>query len=471
LAETLLNSGVRRGDRIAFCLPKSIESIASIFGILKASAAYVPLDPLSPAKRLSVILQDCQIQHLISSEGLQKKLSSATAELGLHHIVVSEKAGFQNLSTSKLRPQNGHSDDLAYILYTSGSTGAPKGVMISHRASLAFVTWAGEQFGIGEADRLSSHAPFHFDLSIFDIFSAVQAAATLVLIPEELSVFPAELADFLEEQKISVWYSVPSALIRLLTYGRLDQRPLGRLRTILFAGEVFPVKHLRKLTSSLPEVECFNLYGPTETNVCTFHPVRSLPKGSGQLPIGKPCSFAETWALTASGQPIRKGQVGELYVAGDSLMDGYWGRPRATEEVLVTQLPSDGSEKRKTYRTGDLVTLNASGDYVFRGRMDDMVKSRGYRIELGEIEATLHRHEKIREAAVIAVPDVQLGSILHAVVVMLPETSLTESRLRRHCSEFLPSYMIPATVHFAADLPRTPNGKVDKKKLVKALAS
>jgi len=352
--------------------------------------------------------------------------------------------------------------DLAYILYTSGSTGNPKGVMISHRAALAFVNWCYECFEVRGADRVSSHAPFHFDLSIFDIYVTAKAGATLVLVPEELSLFPIELADFISTQQISIWYSVPSVLTRLLTYGKLERHQFRDLQKILFAGEVFPVKHLRQLMGLFQSSEFFNLYGPTETNVCTFYHVQDLPSDSSSLPIGRACPYSRTWALNEAGQLARQGDTGELYVAGDSLMDGYWGKQKESEAVLAPRVFPDGTHVERTYRTGDLVTLDANENYVFHGRRDEMVKSRGYRIELGEIECLINAHEKVQEAAVFAIPDEDLGNAICAVIVEQDGCELSTKHLKTYCSDHLPAYMIPERVEVWRKLPRTQTGKIDK---------
>ena len=318
--------------------------------------------------------------------------------------------------------------DLAYILYTSGSTGTPKGVMISHRNSLTFVDWAAAAAELSEQDRVCSPAPLHFDLSVFDIFATCRAAACLTVLPEGAATFPVSIARWLEAERISVWYSVPSVLTLLACYGSLQQFDLSGLRMVIFAGEVFPPKHLARLIAELPHPRYLNWYGPTETNVCTAFEVPAGWADDQPAPIGKACANTEVFAVTSEGRRVsRPGEEGELYVRGPSLMRGYWGQPAKTSEALVRN-PFRAEYDELVYRTGDLVTLEPAGNYAYLGRRDSMVKIRGYRVELGEVEATLHRHPAIREAAVLPVPDELLGSRLRAVVTADGGSNLTRER-------------------------------------------
>jgi amino acid adenylation domain-containing protein len=491
VARTLIGGGVEPGDRVGILAPKSAAAVVAVFGVLKAGACYVPLDPKSPAGRLSSIMRDSGIRVVLTDADRAHQAAALRGGVprlrtvivtGPHHgvndprAVLAPPSGLAMLpwETVLAEPDGALADDraiendLAYILYTSGSTGMPKGVMISHRNSLTFVEWATACTALTGRDRVCSPAPLHFDLSVFDIFATCQAAACLVVLPEMTSTFPARLAEWIERERISVWYSVPSVLSLLATYGNLRAHDLSGLRAIIFAGEVFPVKHLTRLMGELPRARYLNWYGPTETNVCTWFEV---PTGedhaelTAPAPIGKACANTEVFAVTTDGHRVsRPGDVGELYVRGPGLMRGYWAQPGKSREVLLGN-PFQEAYEEPAYRTGDLVTLDADGNYLFLGRRDGLIKTRGYRVELGEVEAALYAHSAVREAAVLPVPDELLGNRLRAVIAADGASALTRQEVLEHCLQRLPRYMVPDVVEFCEALPRTSTGKVDRTRL------
>jgi amino acid adenylation domain-containing protein len=498
VARALLAQGVAPGDRVGILSPKSAAAVVAAYGVLKAGACYVPLDPRSPAARLAAIMTDSGITVVLADHvTLPQAVALAGVVPGLRAVIEAGPSwGRKAVAGPEAGPawpgpavapgpvvvpwdevRAGAEDapgadravtetDLAYILYTSGSTGTPKGVMISHRASLTFVDWACSCTGLGEQDRVCSPAPLNFDLSVFDIFASARAAACLSVLPDKTAVFPARLAQWIEDERISVWYSVPSVLIMLAAYGNLRARDLSALRAVIFAGEVFPAKHLNALRAQLRGPRYLNWYGPTETNVCTWYEV---PPGAGPLdapvPIGQACANTVVFAVTDDGGRLAKpGEQGELYARGPGLMHGYWGLPGKTEQVLVRN-PFQPAYPERAYRTGDLVTLDEQGNYRYLGRRDGMVKTRGYRVELGEVETALYAHPAVREAVVLAVPDEMLGSRLRAVICLVPPGGLTREEILGHCRQRLPPYMIPDLVEFRAELPHNSNGKVDRARL------
>jgi len=481
-ATALITHGLAPGDRVGLFFPKSIASLVTIFGILKAGGVYVPIDPASPRARLAYIVRNCGIRHLVTVGDRVAVVEEALSEdaLGaLDAIYAVDGASPQSsrvsqrvlgwsdvMLSSPARPHDGVESDLAYILYTSGSTGAPKGVMISHRAALTFIDWTHDEFDVSPRDVVSSHAPLHFDLSIFDVFTTIKGGGTIVPVPDRLSTFPLKLAAFIREQKISIWYSVPSALTLMLQRGKFASATYPDLRTVLFAGEVFPIKYLKQMRRAV-DSRLYNLYGPTETNVCTYYEVTSQDlERDTDIPIGKAIRNYDVFVLNDAGARIAAGDgEGELFARGPGLMSGYWGDAEKTARTLRANPLGSEMPNEKVMATGDMVTVAADGNFVFAGRRDNMIKSRGYRIELGEIEAALYRHPSVREAAVVAVPDELLTNRLKAFVVLNDDAALGDGELQTFCRDYVPNYMIPETIVLRSELPRTSTGKVDRQRL------
>jgi amino acid adenylation domain-containing protein len=482
LCHCLLDHGVQVGDRVCIYLDKSINSLISIFGILKAGAVYVPLDPGAPHNRIETIINDSNPTAILSVSSKIMKIVDKLRQKDLlilfdntDNVVTRPNSGF-TIQWSKVLQYTGCynqpqviENDPAYILYTSGSTGMPKGVVISHRSSFVFVEWACNKFRLLPGDVISNHAPLHFDLSIFDLFSTIMSGGTIILISPEISLFPHNLASLISKSQINVWYSVPSMLVKMVLYGKLEKLDFSNLRLILFAGEVFPTKYLKKLIEIIPHASFYNLYGPTETNVCTYYKV-DKHNVHDPLPIGKPCPYNRLTLshneavkeIATSNQFDSTGRnvldVGELCVQGPNVMSGYWGKEN-----------SDKLEQG-LYHTGDLVKKSINDNYfIYLTRIDGMIKSRGYRIEIEEIESVLHNHPDIKRSVIVPVPDLESTNLLHAFIV--PEDSanqgeaISEKMIKNYCSKYLPRYMVPAFITFCSEIPETHNGKVNRIKL------
>jgi amino acid adenylation domain-containing protein len=475
LARVLRDRGVQRGDRVGIYMNKSLESAIALYGIMQAGAAYVPLDPFAPPSRLAFVVRDCGIRHLVSKPEKQSQLEDILSETpDVEHVIgIDAEAGLTVPSISWDEVRSASSEtvdagtiemDLAYILYTSGSTGNPKGIMHTHRSGLSFAEWAVRVYGLRPEDRLSNHAPLHFDLSTFDFFAGALAGATTVIIPEALTKFPANMSRLMESERISVWYSVPFALIQLLQRGGLPERDLSNLRWILFAGEVFPTKHLRELMQALPDIRFSNLYGPTETNVCTYYHVETIPEGDEPVPIGKVCDNADGLVVDGDSQPVAEGEVGELLIRGGVVMRGYWNQPEKTDQGFYRR-PAFGFLEDIFYHTGDLVQLDADGNYRYLGRKDRQIKTRGYRVELDEIEVALLSYPHVEEAAVYPIPDGQGSNLIEAAVVARADTDLDIALLTDHISKQLPNYAMPVHIHLLQAFPRTSTGKINRREL------
>jgi amino acid adenylation domain-containing protein len=465
--------GVQPGDRVGMCLKKSADGVASLFGIMKAGAAYVPVDPTAPASRNAYIFQNCSVKAVIVESRVEAGLRQEFTVNGFKSewIVlegtgagVSLRLALDKLDTplpaSSTASANSSASDLAYILYTSGSTGRPKGVMLTHGNAACFIDWCSGVFHPSESDRFSSHAPFHFDLSILDIFVSTKHGATLVIVEEHLGKEPVRLTPWIAEKKISVWYSAPSILSLMAQFGKIDQYDYPSLRLVLFAGEVFPIKHLKLIKTLWKHPRYFNLYGPTETNVCTFYEVPLLlPETQTEpVPIGKACSHCKPLVVDESGNEVKIRCEGELCIAGPSVLQGYWNLPENTANAFLN------NRTERWYRTGDIVVEQSDGNYKFLGRRDRMIKKRGYRIELGEIESAIYRHAAIKEAAVLAFPDDD-GIPITAFISTRDGLKLSIIELKRFCSENLPLYMVPDVFRCMESLPKTSTDKIDYQRL------
>lgn len=455
--------GAGEGDRVGLCTPKRIAALAAVIGTMKAGAAYVPVDYSAPAERNAFIFENCGVQAIVVDKSRMDALREALGGEWLEVAFPDQPSGsadFAILQRRSASPNARKDPELAYILYTSGSTGQPKGVTHSHATALAFVDWCSAEFNPTPEDRFSSHAPFHFDLSILDIYVPLKHGAAVVLIDAESGKQPGVLAEAIANRGITIWYSTPSILRMLVEFGNLERHDCSSLRIVNFAGEVFPIKHLRALMDRWPWPEYYNLYGPTETNVCTYYALRAPlpPEQEAALPIGRRCSDDETCVVTPEGAIAARGEEGELVVTGGSVMLGYWNLPERNAEAFIEL---DG---KRWYRTGDIVREDDNGDYMFMGRRDRMVKRRGYRVELGEIEAGLHRHPSIAEAATVSVSQDGETRII-AFVVWTDDAPFSLVKMKQYCARALPIYMVPDRFIALDEIPKTSTDKVDYQKL------
>lgn len=471
LAGFLSSRGIGPGHRVGFYFHKCVDALIALFALIRVGATYVPFDLQVPTTRIQAICKQCGIRTIVAGalprglKHLDRALVSEPAdddesfEGELISLADALRAG-QPLDGPAPPPEDG----IANILYTSGSTGRPKGVMVTTRSLLHFSRWGVETFGLSPADRVANHAPYSFDLATFDIFAAVRAGATMCPFPDAARGHPYRTTRFIAQERITVWYSVPWCLVLMVLRGSLAAHDVTSLRHVLFAGEVMPPEHLRTWMELAPQASYWNLYGPTETNVCTYHKVQAAdlddPEG---IPIGRPIRDTRAWVVDAKGAPLPAGEVGELLVAGPTVFAGYHRDRKASAKRLVDAPDGEGP----ACKTGDRVYERDDGVLVFQGRNDRMVKSRGYRIEPGEIEAVVAEHPAVAEAAVVSVKHLLRGTSLTGFVSLQDDQELSPGELSAYCREHLPPYMVPNQWEFLDRLPRTPHGKIDLTGLAK----
>ena len=469
LAYILREYGVKKGDKVGVYLPRSLESSLAIYGIMQAGAAYVPLDPDAPTSRIQYLIQDCNIRILITHPSQKRKIPSICAEpCGLSHIIGLPEGlapipsisweEVKNSTTAPLKHRI-QEHDLAYIMYTSGSTGKPKGIMHTHHSGMSYAKLSADLYDLQPEDRLGTHSPLHFDISTMGYFTSPLVAATSVIISDAHTKLPASLSSLMEKERLTLWYSVPLALIQLLTRGVIEERDLSSLRWVLFGGEPFPPKHLRKLMESWPNATFCNVYGPAEVNQCTYYHLPAPPENDAPIPLGTIWENTEGIILDKEDREVDPGETGELLIRSATRMRGYWNNQELTDRSFFTRNKKGFQET--FYRTGDLVRRNEEGLLEFLGRKDRQVKVRGYRVELSEIEAHFISHPSVYEVAIFPTKDKEGESAIEACVILNEGTAVEEPELRAFLANLIPAYAIPSTITLVKSFPRTSTGKIN----------
>jgi amino acid adenylation domain-containing protein len=363
--------------------------------------------------------------------------------------------------------------DAAHILFTSGSTGTPKGVVITHDNVRHFIEWAVGYFGTAATDRISGHPPLHFDLSTFDIFGTFTAGAELHLVPPELSLLPHKVAELIRVAELTQWFSVPSVLNYMAKFDVVRSGDFPSLRRVLWCGEVLPTPSLIYWMRRLPHVTFTNLYGPTEATIASsYYTLPACPASEDEvIPIGRACAGEELLVLDDALRPVPLGEVGDLYIRGAGLSPGYWRDADKTRGAFLPYPGSAGPADR-IYRTGDLATLGTDGLIRYLGRADFQIKTRGYRVELGEIEAALHALGTLRECAVVGAQSRDFdGTAICCAYVPADPATVTPATLRAALAAVLPPYMVPSRWRMLDALPKTSNGKIDRRPLQEQFAA
>jgi amino acid adenylation domain-containing protein len=455
-AYLLLERGLRPGDRVCLFLPKGPEAIAAMLGVLKARGVYVPIDLAGPAPRVAKIVRACEPSIVVADPEARELVAGLDAR---DVVPLGPRTRLDDLPRTR-PPLRASPSDAAHILFTSGSTGTPKGVVITHANVLHFLGWAVPHFGIAPGDRVSCHAPLHFDLSTFDVYGTLSAGAELHLVPPDANLRAHGLAEFIRSSQVTQWFSVPSVLAFLAKHDAVLHWDFPSLRRVLWCGEVLPTPVLAHWMRCVPHATFTNLYGPTEATIASSHyTIPCCPQDDREpIPIGIPIPGERLFVLDRDLREVPEGETGDLYIQGPGLSPGYWRDPERTREAF---LPSPFDPGERLYRTGDLACTRR-GLFHFVGRNDSQVKSRGYRIELGEIEAALNAVPGLRECAVVAVATNGFeGAAICCAYVGGPPPERVRSELARQ----VPSYMLPTRWRVYESLPRTANGKTDRRRL------
>lgn len=462
LATQMFHKGLFKKPVVIY-LEKGVDVLVSFMGAAYSCNFYSPIDVDMPASRVNKILEVLQPALVITSRQLQPAFAQFDYQGG--YLLFEEAAsGAVDTEAVEAARSKGVDTDLLYVLFTSGSTGVPKGVTINHRSVIDYIDWVTETFDITETDSFGNQAPFYFDNSILDIYSTIKSGATTYIIPKNLFAQPVPLLEYLKEKKINTIFWVPSALIvvaKLKAFRNVDLS--DTLHRVLFCGEVMPNKQLNTWRKFLPDVLYANLYGPTEiTDACTYYIVDREFADDEPLPIGIPMANTDILILNDQDEPVKDDEIGELCVRGTSLSMGYYNNPDKTREAFV-QNPLNPYVPETIYRTGDLVKYNERGEIIYLSRKDFQIKHMGHRIELGEIETAVSSLEEIGMCCC-------LYDEKRQKIVLFIEEDLDKAYINDRISTLVPEYMLPGKVVTLPDMPMNANGKIDRVKLKEYLS-
>lgn len=471
LASAISEQGIRRGERVAFCLDNSVDAVVCIFATLMAGGVLVPVNATMRVEKLTRLLNDSGARLLFGKSARARDLEAclrnapaveklvitgaeSEAESRDHRVCGLE--AFTREASGARSMQPGIDQDLAAIIYTSGSTGSPKGVMLSHLNMVSAANSVIEYLGNNEGDIILDVLPLSFSYGLYQVLTAFKVGATLVL--ERSFAYPHAVVQRLIDERATGFAIVPTIAAVLLQLQPDHDFP--SLRYLTNAGAALPAEHVPRLRKLFPHSQLYLMYGLTECKrVCYLAPDQVDQRPAS---VGKPMPNVEAYVVDEAGRRLPPGEVGELVVRGSNVMRGYWNLPEETEKALR---PGPIPGERVLY-TGDLFKMDDEGYLYFVGRRDDMIKSRGEKVSPAEIENILHRLSGVSMAAVVGIPHPVQGVMIKAFIVVTPGMTLTENEVLRHCARHLEDYMVPKVVEFRESFPRTESGKIDKLQLV-----
>lgn len=489
LSRCLDQQGVQSQEAVAIVLPRCLEASISVYGVMYGSHVWVPIDPLSPTEVIHQILVDNHCRVLITHPVLSQKIEKLlTGKHALHTVIgLDENITDQNsvtfISWSHIgtlpesdKPPQPQSDDIAYIIHTSGSTGRPKGIVHTHYSGASYAALAAQTFTLSENDVVACHGPLHTDMCTLGLLAAPSVGACTNIIPDAYVKVPASLSAYIESNGITVWYSVPQAIVQLITGGVLHKRNLHSLRWVIYAGESIAPKRLLQLIEWVPNAQLCNVYGPAETNQCMHHVIEGekeltlLDANRESVPIGNVWAETSILLIDHQDQPVVRGAIGELLVHSSTMMKGYVRTDAANDNSAKRSVFfTDSKEGKRFYRTGDLAKLLPNGSYSLVGRRDRQVKVRGMRVELDAIELLLTQHPNVINAAVVKMCDESDSYNISIRAAVTTQENCDHDSISDYLRSRLPIHAIPNSIQVIEAMPLTSGAKLDRLKLIEQM--